>query len=114
MPFSTVSLLCSVRMTTHRDKYNMEGTDNIVIPVSKFRQGQIWIEEEQGPDLSPAGRHRGRNHAVELPGVQFNPSKLHATCPWKHDRIILSAYTTKKANDIKVHDKKYLRTLGFI
>lgn len=113
MPFASVSLLCNVRMTAHCDKYNMEDTDNMVIPVSRFRQGQLWIEDDHGPDLSPAGKHRGRNHAVKLPGVQFDPRKLHATCPWKHDRIVLSAYTTKKIGDLKNQDKKYLRALGF-
>ena len=45
-PFTAVSMLCNVHVRTHRDKYNMQDTLNILIPVTKFRQGQIWIEEE--------------------------------------------------------------------
>ena len=108
-PFTAVSTLCNVHMRTHRGKYNMEGTLNILIPVTQFRQGQIWIEEEQGPDLSPGGQHRGCKHEVKLPGIEFSPG----TCPWKSDRIVLSAYTTQKADEISNKDKIFLRALGF-
>ena len=72
-----------------------------------------WIEEEQGPDLSPGGQHRGRKHAVKLPGIEFSPFTQHGTCPWKSDRILLSAYTTHKADEISNEDKIFLRALGF-
>ena len=112
-PFTAASMLCNVHMRTHRDKYNMQDTLNILIPVTRFRQGQIWIEEEQGPDLSPGGQHRGRKHVVKLPGIEFSPFIQHGTCPWKSDRIVLSAYTTHKADEISNKDKILLRTLGF-
>ncbi|CAE7585122.1 unnamed protein product [Symbiodinium sp. CCMP2592] len=112
-PFSTVSLLRNVHMRTHRDKYNKPGSLNIVIPVSTFRQGHLWIEEDDGPDLSPNGQHRGRNLEIKLPGIEFSPFKLHGTCPWKSDRLIISAYTTNRTEDICREDKRYLRMLGF-
>ena len=98
-PFTAASMLCNVHMRTHRDKYNMQETLNILIPVTKFRQGQIRIEEEQGPDLSPGGQHRGCKHVVKLPGIEFSPFTQHGTCPWKSGRIVLSAYTTHKADE---------------
>ncbi|CAE7805157.1 unnamed protein product [Symbiodinium sp. CCMP2592] len=111
--FSTVSLLRNVHMRTHRDKYNKPGSLNIVIPVSTFRQGHLWVEEDDGPDLSPNGQHRGHNLEVKLPGIEFSPFKLHGTCPWKSDRLIISAYTTNRIEDICREDKRYLRMLGF-
>ncbi|CAE7679264.1 unnamed protein product [Symbiodinium sp. CCMP2592] len=111
--FSTVSLLRNVHMRTHRDKYNKPGSLNIVIPVSTFRQGHLWVEEDDGPDLSPNGQHHGRNLEVKLPGIEFSPFKLHGTCPWKSDRLIISAYTTNRIEDICREDKRYLRMLGF-
>eukprot|EP00439_Symbiodinium_sp_Y106_P063278 s558_g9.t2 len=85
-PFTAVSTLCNVHMRTHRGKYNMEGTLNILIPVTQFRQGQIWIEEEQGPDLSPGGpdyapesphwatdlRNSTQNHHAGVPSRDYN------------------------------------------
>ena len=107
-PFTAVSLMCNVHMRTHRDKYNMKGTNNVLIPVSRFRQGQLWIEEESGPDLSPGGQHRGRNHQLKLPGIEFSPFDKHGTCPWKSNRTVLSAYTTYKAAEISSPDKRHL------
>ena len=101
-------------MRTHKDKYNMQDTLNILIPVTKFRQGQIWIEEEQGPDLSPGGQHRGRKHEVKLPGIEFSPFTQHGTCPWKSDCIVRSAYATHKADEISNKDKISLRALDLI
>ncbi|CAE7343069.1 unnamed protein product [Symbiodinium sp. CCMP2592] len=111
--FSTVFLLRNIHMGTHRDKYNKPGSLNVVIPVSAFRQGHRWIEEDNGPDLSPNGQHRGRNIELKLPGVEFSPFKLHGTCPWKSDRLIISAYTTNRIEDICSEDKRYLQQLGF-
>ena len=91
----------------------MGGSRNTLIPVTKFRQGQLGIEEDEGPDPSPDCQHRGRNHAVKLPGIEFSPFLRHGTCPWKSDRIVLSAYTTLRADEIANKDKTYLRTLGF-
>ncbi|CAE7626873.1 unnamed protein product [Symbiodinium sp. CCMP2592] len=112
-PFSTVSLLCNIHMRTHRDKYNKPGSLNVVIPVSNFRQGHLWIQEDDGPDLSPNGQHRGRNIELKLPGVEFDPFMLHGTCPWKSDRLVLSAYTTNRIEDICKEDKEYRKQLGF-
>ena len=64
----------------------MGGSRNTLIPVTKFRQGQLGIEEDEGPDLSPGCQRRGRNHAVKLPGIEFSPFLRHGTCPWKSDR----------------------------
>ena len=105
--------MCNVHMRTHRDKYNMKGTNNVLIPVSRFRQGQLWIEEENGPDLSPGGQHRGCNHQLKLPGIEFSPFDKLGACPWKSNRIVLSAYTTYKAAEISSPDKRRLQTLGF-
>ena len=50
---------------------------------------------------------------VKLPGIEFSPFIQHGTCPWKSDRIVLSAYTTHKADEISNEDKIFLGALGF-
>ena len=37
-------------------------------------------------------------HPLRLPGLEFDPLTKHATCPWKDDRLVLSAYTPLRAN----------------
>ncbi|CAE7602690.1 unnamed protein product, partial [Symbiodinium necroappetens] len=111
--FSTVSLLHNVNMTTHVDKYNQPGSTNVLVPLSPFRRGELWGFEDQGPDLSPKGQHQGRNHPVRLPGVEFDPFTKHATCPWKDDRLVLSAYTPLRTNRLELSDIDHLVSLGF-
>ena len=69
-----------------------------------------WLQEEHGPDLSPKGQHQGRNHPLRLPGLEFDPLTKHATCPWKDDRLVLSAYTPLRANRLEID---HLVSLGF-
>ncbi|CAE7207108.1 unnamed protein product, partial [Symbiodinium sp. KB8] len=51
--FSTVSLLHNVNMATHVERYNQPGSTNVLVPLSSFRRGELWLQEEHGPDLSP-------------------------------------------------------------
>ena len=83
------------------------------VPLSSFRRGELWLEEEHGPDLSPKGQHQGRNHPLRMPGLEFSPFTRHATCPWKDDRLVLSAYTPLRANRLALSDIDHLVSLGF-
>ncbi|CAE7452543.1 unnamed protein product, partial [Symbiodinium microadriaticum] len=51
--------------------YNQPGSTNVLVPLSSFRRGELWLLEE---------------HVLE-----FDPLTKHATCPWKAPEII--AYT---------------------
>ncbi|CAE7845254.1 unnamed protein product, partial [Symbiodinium sp. KB8] len=52
----------------NRQVYNQPGSTNVLVPLSSFRRGELWI------------------------GVlEFDPLTKHATCPWKAPEII--AYT---------------------
>ena len=132
-PWSAALLARMVRACTHAPFTAIYGRIHALQRAHEDPQGQVqharhpqyphtshqvqtrtkWIEEEQGPDLSPGGQHRGRKHAVKLPGIEFSPFTQHGTCPWKSDRIVLSAYTTHKADEISNEDKIFLRALGF-
>ena len=111
--FTAVSLLRNLNMATHVDRYNQPGSVNVLVPLSSFRRGELWLEEEHGPDLSPKGQHQGRNHPLRMPGLEFSPFTKHATCPWKDDRLVLSAYTPLRANRLELSDIDHLVSLGF-
>ena len=72
--FTAVSLLRNLNMATHVDRYNQPGSINVLVPLSSFRRGELWLQEDHGPDLSPKGQHQGRNHPLRMPGLEFNPS----------------------------------------
>ncbi|CAE7802215.1 unnamed protein product [Symbiodinium necroappetens] len=61
--FSTVSLLRNVNMAAHVDKYSQPGSTNVLVPLSPFRRGELWLLEDNG--------------------LEFDPLTKHATCPWK-------------------------------
>ena len=109
--FTAVSLLHNLNMATHVDRYNQPGSINVLVP--PFRRGELWLQEEHGPDLSPKGQHQGRNHPLRMPGLEFDPLTKHATRPWKDDRLVLSAYTPLRANRLELSDIDHLVSLGF-
>ncbi|OLP86537.1 hypothetical protein AK812_SmicGene32334 [Symbiodinium microadriaticum] len=66
--FTAVSLLRNVNMATHVDRYNQPGSVNVLVPLSPFRRGELWLEEEHGPDLSPKGQHQ------DITNTEYNQS----------------------------------------
>ena len=49
-----------------------------------------------------------------MPCLEFDPFTLHATTPWKADRIILAAYTANKVYNLSEDDAKMLSDLKFV
>ena len=81
--------------------YNQPGSTNVLVPLSSFRRGELWLLEEHGPDLSPKGQHQGGNHPLRLPGLEYwsstpSPSTRHArgrTTDWSCQRTLLFEQT---------------------
>ena len=71
--FTAVSLLRNLNMATHVDRYNQPGSINVLVPLSSFRCGELWLQEDHGPDLSPKGQHQGRNHPASYAGIGVQP-----------------------------------------
>ncbi|CAE7525051.1 unnamed protein product, partial [Symbiodinium microadriaticum] len=43
--FTAVSLLRNLNMATHVDRYNQPGSINVLVPLSSFRRGELWLQD---------------------------------------------------------------------
>ena len=89
--FSSFTVLQNVSSRPHRDQHNLQGSSNLVFPLTYFESGELWVQREGG-ESSMAG-HRG--HVLPLlqdgaPTPQtFDPHALHSTLPWSGDRVVV-------------------------
>ena len=89
-PHTTLFLARNMSVGLHADANNAH-TPNILIPLSTFEGGHLFIEDEKGDYELEAGGPRGNVHPVTLPFLSFDASKRHLVLPWSGRRLILGA-----------------------
>ena len=114
--FTSAVVLVNTKTDPHKDQANM-GEENIIIPVTRFEDGGLWVKRAGGATFRVVGNER-------VPGVvlNFNGKPLtidaknyyHATEPWVGDRIVISAYTLRNASSLRPQDTSDLKDLGFL
>ena len=70
--YSSVALLLNTRSAPHRDSNNHSRSVNMVVPLSDFTQGQLWVEFGGGD--SELNGVQGQLLEVTRPYVTFPPS----------------------------------------
>ena len=108
----------------HRDNHNDDQYSNVLVGLGKYTQGGLWIQssgnekaagrpQEVQKELPNgevvSGSVRETRHRV----VTFNPKLWHETQPWKGNRMIVTAFTTRGVTYLSEHDRKYLLGPGF-
>ena len=82
--FSSFTVLQNVTSKLHRDQRNLQGSSNLVLPLTNFEGGELWVQCSGGAS-SMAG-HSGHVLPLLQDGVPtpqfFDPRVLHATLPW--------------------------------
>ena len=114
--FTSAVVLVNTKTDPHKDQANM-GEENIIIPVTCFENGGLWVERAGGANFRVVGNKR-------VPGVVLNfkgkpltvdaKNNYHATEPWVGDRIVISAYTLRNASSLRPQDASVLKDLGFL
>ena len=114
--FTSAVVLVNTKTDPHKDQANM-GEENIIIPVTCFENGGLWVERAGGANFRVVGNKR-------VPGVVLNfkgkpltvdaKNNYHATVPWVGDRIVISAYTLRNASSLRPQDASVLKDLGFL
>ena len=110
--FSSCTFSRNVCSSPHRDSFNAQGSDNLVIPCSHFRGGEVWVQHPEGRTiLSPQGEP-GIMWDARTP-TRFDPKAKHATAPWGGDRLILIGYHVRHVNKLSATDAEQLINMGF-
>ena len=112
-PRSSFAITSGARLAYHRDSHNVGQN---YVNLGDFSGGQVWVEEENGPDIrqvAPRKRVRGRLHAPQRQVLSFSPRRLHGPEPWHGERWSIVAYQTRSARKLNRAQRRHLRELGF-
>ena len=111
--YSSLSLFQDLRTGVHKDSKNA-AEDNLLIPISDFEGGGIWLE---GPgsdvQLLNGTPLTGQNLSVH-PFIQFPAySKHHCALPWTGTRLVLVAYSVARLCSLNPRDREVVQSTGF-
>ena len=99
---TSVCVSCNVQSSPHRDSYNLESTENTVIPlVLPETGGEVWMQceddaqvDDQQMQVMQCGHTTVQGHLKAIQkGVVLCPQRWHATAPWTGDRVVMIGYS---------------------
>ena len=111
--FSSLTLSRNLMSNMHRDSYNSRLSPNILIPLSHFLDGGLWVEDAQGDVLLEQNGPTGRVVSIQPPYTLFWPRARHATLPWRGDRLLLIGYHISQSARLSDVDRRKLLELSF-
>ncbi|CAE7228052.1 unnamed protein product [Symbiodinium sp. CCMP2592] len=113
--FCSISLNLNVKTEVHRD-VNNDDADNLVLAVTTFSGGHIWVQSESGGHVLPVNGSLvpGDLYDVSAAPVRFYARKrLHCTMPWTGDRLVLILFSGGDVAQLPSLDFEHLKSLGF-
>ena len=114
-PFASFVILRNVHSALHQD-HNNSAAPNILIPITSFEGGGVWIQDTTGQDFRwhQGSLVAGHPHSF-ADGPIYLPARdrLHETLPWSGDRAIVAAYTPAGLDTLSAADVQFLESLGF-
>ena len=108
---SSLSVNQNVRTLPHVDRNNLCTEPNVVLPLSRFQGGGIWVETT---NVSVPLRHIGEVLPVNERAVAFDPRRLHATQSWTGSRVVLIGYTVRGCERLTEEQRARALNLGFV
>ena len=122
--YTSLWLSNSTAQPVHTDHHNLQGSTNVVLPLKlPPNGGDLWIELKSGDLVSGSVEERvdgkgrrwlGTTHKLERGKPFFlDPTRRHATTPWKGERAVLVAYTVNTLGKELEHECQGLEALGF-
>ncbi|CAE7810029.1 GIP [Symbiodinium sp. CCMP2592] len=122
--YTSLWLSNSTVQPVHADHHNLQGSTNVVIPLKlPPNGGDLWIELKPGDLVSGLVEERvdgkgrrwlGTTHKLERGKPFFlDPTRRHATTPWKGERAVLVGYTVNTLGKELEHEFQSLEALGF-
>ena len=109
--FSTITLHRQVHVSCHQDSQNY-GVPNLVVPLTFFEGGQIFVHDAQGPDWHCGAP--GHLLDVQLRPWVFNAKRYkHEVLPHSGVRATMVAYSVGRLHLLCDRDRCLLESLGF-
>ena len=120
MTWTSLTISLNSQAEPHKDRFNLVGSQNIVIPLEKPSSGgEVWVEADQAQTQAPTCELSCENQLrvgelKPLNGpIQFDPKKHHATMPWTGNRLVLIGYTHGCFRKLSKGQLHALKSRGF-
>ena len=105
----------------HRDHQNNPEQRNWICGFGNYTEGDLWVEapkDFEGPSALRQEREdgswvQGRVVPIRHQMVSFSPKAWHGTCPWRGERVTITAYTSRREGLLCNKERRELRALGF-
>ena len=120
--FAAVRIRYNQGQRCQRDLEIAEETRNLMMPLSTFRGGQLWVEDETASDADVVFRavpgdlevclRRGRLFPTS-PFLVYDPRGFHEVQESQGDRWILEAFTPRNWHKLPAKHQTHLASLGF-
>ena len=118
--FTSIMVSSGVVMPVHQDKYNLVGSNNLLLRLSeRMPDDGVWVECKDGGELmGKEWELEGRKGQIlEIPpqGLKLDPRSRHATSPLAHraSRKVLVGYTLTAHPKLSEAQRLELTELGF-
>ena len=117
--FTSVGISCNASTEPHRDVYNSEQYQNLIVPlVYPKTGGHLWVAKaphaQQSGLSRQCGKHEVSGALVALkPALYLDPHCWHATSEWTGDRMLAVGYCLKASNKLGAEERDSLKALGF-
>ena len=114
--FTTILVSSDSQSDLHVDTHNDKSSVNVVFALTKFKGGQIFLEDATGQAVysHASGRVRGRLLDVASHFQQFPACTVrHAVLPWSGHRCVLIAFSVRDSKSLGADFTNFLLDLGF-
>ena len=122
LSFASISITRNQGRSCRQDPEKEKGSQCLLVPLSSFQGGQLWIEDEraEGPEVvfrrcsgDPDGYLR-RGKVFEVwPSLTFDVGCFHEVQEFHGDRWMLEAFTPKGWQGLPSQQQEHLIALGF-
>ena len=113
--FTSFQILCNCRSLPHADAHNFRDEPNLLVALSDFRGGELWVQSPEGERMLSVGGKSLSGRLIDLQRgpAYFDPHRVHATMPWRGRRLILVAFTIRNPEKLKREHLEFLESVGF-
>ena len=112
--FSSCTVMKDVLHFLHRDRGNDARSVNLLMPLSKWRGGQLWTADDTGSVHLDNQSGPGRLMTICLPYITMEPHTPHATFPWGGgSRLLLVAHHAGGLHRLPSAEVEELVSSGF-
>ena len=114
--FAALDILDEVQSGLHLDRFNFKRSSSLVVPITSFSGGGLWVEDPAGiqPMQDGAVERLGYVHDFTHGPCLFDPHSRHAVMPWDGRRVVIAAYLPMGVDSADSSIRSQLSGLGFV